>query len=368
MRRDFTVPLLFGSLTSPVSGFPYNSALLLDGESHIVGRFDKNILMVFGEYIPFYEQMKWAKKFIPDMSNWARGTDVTTFTAEVPAGQAVIAPDICYEDLFPSFFRRIAKLSPAPNLLVNITNDAWFGRTSEPWEHMALSVYRSVELRLDLIRSVNTGVSVLIDATGKVVAHTQAYDPDEGPTPPNTLLVDAALLKVQTLYATLGEWFGGLCFLLVLLGSIWACARSGAPIRWSVVLLAASALFGVITIGVAFSCGPSEVATGWALLVHRPIPDVAPDDAFTVGVWLFVWAALGALVAGGAVSWRTRAAGALETAVGVLAVVVAPALVLGTLEGEQAGLVIGAILALVIARLGARLGARLVTFFRRQRG
>src|SRR5205814_5021079 len=101
-----------------------------------------------------------------EMSNFARGSSVTTF----PFGPWRLAPMICYEDIIPSFGRRLVAQEPPPNLLVNITNDAWFGATSEPYEHMALAVYRAVEHRLDLVRAVNTGVSAVIDATGRVRA------------------------------------------------------------------------------------------------------------------------------------------------------------------------------------------------------
>src|SRR6201999_3004541 len=78
-RRGFGAPLFFGSLTlgSPPR-YPYNTALLLDADGRIRGSFDKTILMVFGEYIPFYEQLKFVKDLIPATSNFARGTEVST--------------------------------------------------------------------------------------------------------------------------------------------------------------------------------------------------------------------------------------------------------------------------------------------------
>ena len=104
-----------------------------------------------------------------------------------------------------------------PNLLVNLTNDAWFGDTTEPWQHLAASVYRAVELRLDLVRAVNNGVSAVIDSTGRVRARTRVVDPSATRSQPDVLLERVAIQQAQTLYATLGEWFGGLCVLAVLL-------------------------------------------------------------------------------------------------------------------------------------------------------
>ena len=141
-----------------------------------------------------------------------------------------IAPMIGCEDIVPSLGRRIARLHP--NLLVNLTNDTWFGNTGEPWQHLALSVYRAVEMRLDLVRAVNTGVSAFIDSTGHVYANTRAVDPDDTPTPqPETLLQTVALQQAQTVYARLGEWFGISCLVLTAVPSAATCvpARVAQP-------------------------------------------------------------------------------------------------------------------------------------------
>lgn len=214
VHNGFQTPVIFGALTrGDGSLYPYNSALLLDQHDDIRGRYDKNTLILFGEYIPFYERLPIIKRWVPDVLNLSRGTDVTVLPFESANGTARIAPMICYEDIFPSFGRRLARLNP--NLLVNLTNDAWFGNTSEPWQHLALSVYRAVEMRLDLVRAVNTGVSAFIDSTGRVYANTRAVDPDDTPTAQaETLLQKVALQQAQTVYARLGEWFGISCLVL----------------------------------------------------------------------------------------------------------------------------------------------------------
>jgi apolipoprotein N-acyltransferase len=99
-----------------------------------------------------------------------------------------------------------------PNAFVNITNDAWFGRTAEPNQHLALAVFRSVEHRLEMVRAVNTGVSAHIDAAGRVLARTASADPAASPAPePTTLLVDLAMLDGGGLYRHVGDLFGFLC-------------------------------------------------------------------------------------------------------------------------------------------------------------
>jgi apolipoprotein N-acyltransferase len=226
-NRDLGVPLIFGTLTissDPAEKYPYNTALMIEPDGRITGRFDKNFLLVFGEYIPFYDKFPRFKEWFPAASNFARGTEVTTF----PFRKYRLGPMICYEDIIPDFGRRLARLRP--HLLVNITNDAWFGATSEPYEHMALSVYRAVELRTGLVRSVNTGVTAVIDATGRVLAQTRAVDPALEPgVGPDSLLYDVAMLEGgHTVYAAVGDLFGYLCLAGTLALLLWSWRRGRA--------------------------------------------------------------------------------------------------------------------------------------------
>ena len=121
--------------------------------------------MLFGEYIPFYDAIPWFTKLFPEASNFNRGNEPGHRSrCRSAAASYRLGPLICYEDILPGFARRVAKLGP--NAFINITNDAWFGRTAEPYQHLALAVFRSVEHRLEMVRAVNTGVSAHIDAAG----------------------------------------------------------------------------------------------------------------------------------------------------------------------------------------------------------
>ncbi len=208
VRKGFTAPLFFGVLTLGIDRrkhpYPYNSAYFMEPDGSITGRFDKNYLLVFGEYIPFLEYVPNFRRWFPAASHFQRGTEVTTFKFK----DYRLGPMICYEDIIPSFGRRLAKLKP--HLLVNITNDAWFGATSEPAEHMALSVYRAVELRTGLVRAVNTGISTFIDASGRVLSKTRPVDPVITPgVQPDTLLQEMSMLEGGgTVYAAVGNLFG----------------------------------------------------------------------------------------------------------------------------------------------------------------
>jgi apolipoprotein N-acyltransferase len=209
LLRGFHTPTLFGSVTaSRRDRFAYNTALMMDADGRITGTFDKVFLLIFGEYIPFYESIEpLVKRYVPEAGNFARGKDPTVF----PFRQYRLGPMICYEDIIPEFGRRLARLRP--HLFVNVTNDAWFGRTSAPYEHLALAVYRTVEHRVDMVRAVNTGVSAYIDATGRITKQSRSVDPQLTPdAPPVTLLGEVAMLQPGTVYGAVGDLFGELCF------------------------------------------------------------------------------------------------------------------------------------------------------------
>ncbi|HVY37216.1 MAG TPA: apolipoprotein N-acyltransferase [Polyangia bacterium] len=226
IRRGFDTPLLFGALTvadrSARHGpdkYPYNTALMMDAAGDITGKFDKVFLMLFGEYIPLYDSIPWFTEIFPEASNFSRGSAPASFPLRTAAGNYKLGPLICYEDILPGWARRVAQLDP--NAFVNITNDAWFGRTAEPHQHLALAVFRAVEHRLEMVRAVNTGVSAHVDAGGRVLAETESVDPaEQPPAEPKTLLVDLAMLPGGGVYRVVGDLFGWTClavlgFLLV---------------------------------------------------------------------------------------------------------------------------------------------------------
>lgn len=218
IRKRFKAPLVMGAVThDPANpdGYPHNTALMLDSDGRFTQSFDKIFLLMFGEYIPGLETFPFIKKLMPKAAgHFARGKEIVTFPFEHEGTTYRLGPMICYEDILPSFGRKLAAMRP--HLMVNITNDAWFGDTSEPWEHLALSVYRSVELRTELVRAVNTGVSAFIDATGRVRERTYAVDPAKDPRGADKKLGEVALIEGGgTVYAKVGDLFGYLNLLAV---------------------------------------------------------------------------------------------------------------------------------------------------------
>jgi apolipoprotein N-acyltransferase len=209
IRRGIAVPLVIGANT--VEGAEenaFNSALLVDDRGLITGRYDKVELLAFGEYIPGIELFPWLANFLPpDTGKFKAGSGPAILTLR-PSATAPwrLGPLICYEDLLPEFIRRVGALHP--DLLVNLTSDQWFGAHSEPWEHLALSVFSTIELRVALVRAVNSGISALIDPNGRIVAKTYADDPYREPRPSDGLLVSAPKMAGgHTLFVAWGDWF-----------------------------------------------------------------------------------------------------------------------------------------------------------------
>jgi apolipoprotein N-acyltransferase len=215
----FSAPLIFGVITydvdaggRPADAAPYNTAYLLDAEGRLAGRFDKMFLVMFSEQIPFVETFPWLRKILPrNAGHLSRGDGVEIFTFRTRDGREVrAAPMICFEDIITAFSVKVGRKHP--QLLVNLTNDAWFGDTSEPWEHLALAVYRSVETRAPMVRAVNTGVSAFIDPAGAVYAKSYAVDPLIDPRPADKLMAEVPIVEGgHTVYVAVGDLFGYLC-------------------------------------------------------------------------------------------------------------------------------------------------------------
>jgi apolipoprotein N-acyltransferase len=180
LRQQFTrtlgVPALFGSVLArkvdDARGYAlFNSALLTDKKGNVVGRFDKQYLLAFGEYLPFGETFPKLYEWSPHTGHFQAGTSFKPLSL----GDRQIAVVICYEDVLPAFVNREMR-EGEPELIANLTNDAWFGDSTEPWIHLALAKFRAVEQRKFFVRSTNSGVSAFIDPVGRVISHTKTFE------------------------------------------------------------------------------------------------------------------------------------------------------------------------------------------------
>jgi len=167
--------LLFGAVrVSGESGAPlyFNSFLAVrrsGSDLRMLGYYDKHHLVPFGEYMPFdhFAGMIGFKTLVHIGDGFTSGPPSVVMT--IP-GLAPIQPLICYESLFPSSF---ARAGPRPAWIANVSNDAWFGETSGPWQHLNLASYRAIEEGVPIVRATPTGVSAVIDAYGRVGSSLQ---------------------------------------------------------------------------------------------------------------------------------------------------------------------------------------------------
>jgi apolipoprotein N-acyltransferase len=164
LPKELKVSLLFGAITVEDYSI-YNSAILISSEGKVLEIYHKLHLVPFGEYVPF----RGLFSFLPQLAvlgDFTPGGKYTIFSLGKNASQKFSAL-ICFEDTIPELSRQFVK--NGANLLVNITNDAWFKDTSAPFQHLQTSVFRAIENRTALVRSANTGVSAFIDREGRII-------------------------------------------------------------------------------------------------------------------------------------------------------------------------------------------------------
>jgi apolipoprotein N-acyltransferase len=219
IRRGFSIPTIIGAdMYDAAHDDAFNSAILLGSDGQVAGHYDKVRLLAFGEYIPGIEAFPWLRKFLPaGAGRFTAGSGPGVISMRGPNGQVWrLGPVICYEDILQGYLRGVGKLHP--NLLINLTSDSWFGADTEPWEHLALSVFASIELRVSMVRSVNSGITALIDPNGRVLRKTYANDPYRNPRASDGIIVSApGMSGGHTLYVAVGNLFAYLCLAATLL-------------------------------------------------------------------------------------------------------------------------------------------------------
>lgn len=198
--------------------YPYNSAVLLSPSGRFVAQYDKVHLVPFGEYLPLRNWLGFLGPLVAEVSYFRPGSDL----AVLPAGDARLGAFICFEAVFPGLVRHFPE--HGAELLVNISNDGWFGRSAAAEQHVNMARMRAVETRRFLLRATNTGITAVIDPLGRVTA--------EAPTHVRaTLTAGYAYRSQQTFYVRNGDWFAALCALLTLAAlarKLWVAAVEGS--------------------------------------------------------------------------------------------------------------------------------------------
>jgi apolipoprotein N-acyltransferase len=211
--------ILTGSLDTSVldssEELYFNSAFLFDEEGRIAGEYDKRHLVIFGEFIPLASWIPWrwqAALGLP--ASISAGEDGSVFLAG--KGQIPLAPLICFEDILPYLAR--ADVRAGARLLVNLTNDAWFDEVLAPRQHMRNAVLRAVENRVPLVRAANTGVSCVIEPSGRIASFLS--DGAGRTDAPGVLWADVAVPAdgaPLTFYARFGDMYGIACAVATIL-------------------------------------------------------------------------------------------------------------------------------------------------------
>jgi apolipoprotein N-acyltransferase len=193
--------LLFGSPAYDRKGretLYYNSAFLISPEGKVAGRYDKIHLVPFGEYAPLAGLLGFTRDIIGAMGDFAAGEEIKNLS--IPQGKFGVL--ICYEVIFPDLTRRF--VDRGARFLVNITNDAWFGHTAAPYQHISMAALRAVENRVPLARAANTGISGFIHPSGRILQASGIFTKA-------TLFDNIYLQDRWSFYTQFGDLFTYLC-------------------------------------------------------------------------------------------------------------------------------------------------------------
>jgi len=207
----------------------FNSACLISKRGILLARYDKVHLVPLGEFIPFEDKFPWVRSSMPiPLGDFRRGKEYVVFQLEKEDSAlfpkaAAKNPDyykfsclICYEDIFPEIARTFVE--KGAYFLINITNDAWFGKTSAPYQHLQGSIFRAVENHVPVVRAANTGVSCIIDSSGRVTK--VARNGKEEICVDCYVTGDISINVEKTFYTRFGDAFSWGCMAIVLLGVI----------------------------------------------------------------------------------------------------------------------------------------------------
>jgi len=186
----------------------YNSAYIILSDGIVSAKYDKAHLVPFGEYVPLKKWLPFLGKMVANVGDFKTGEKGNT----VSWRNYRLGIQICFEIIFPDLSRAMAQNQAV--LLVNITNDAWFGKTGAPYQHFSMAVFRAVENRRSLVRSANTGISGFVDPAGRIIASTPLFKEA-------VMIRSVPVMTHSTFYTRYGDAFARGCLLAVLVAALW---------------------------------------------------------------------------------------------------------------------------------------------------
>ena len=193
----------------------FNSAALINPSGELAGRYDKIHLVPFGEYVPFKSMLPFMDMMTQQVGNFARGQS----REPLDAGGQRLGILICYESVFPDEVREFVRRGAG--VLVNISNDGWYGDSGAWKQHMQQTQMRAVENGRWVLVGTNTGVTASVDPYGRIVATT-------GRKVRTVVAAPYALLSSTTFYTRHGDWFAYLCA-IISVGALMARWRTSSP-------------------------------------------------------------------------------------------------------------------------------------------
>ncbi|MCS7016284.1 MAG: apolipoprotein N-acyltransferase [Gemmatales bacterium] len=208
----------------------YNSALLLDPQGQVAGRYDKIYRIPFGEYLPLRSWLPWVEWFSPYSYEYSIMPGSAAHTLQLGPSGKRFAVLICYEDTVPHLPRQFFRPGGAPDFFVNISNDGWFHGSEEHEQHLAIARFRAAETRRALIRSVNMGISAVIDGNGAVLA-LPLRSWSESKSRAAVFVAELPIYTGTTVYVRWNDWF---VWALWVLTAIWLLALSAVPM-WKLI-------------------------------------------------------------------------------------------------------------------------------------
>lgn len=194
----------------------FNSIVLMSESGKLLSSYDKVELLAFGETLPL-------TRLIPAIGKIGGQNWFTHGSAyrHLSFGDVKLLPTVCYEDIIPSLSRRIWKNDGPADVMVNVTNDSWYGDTHEPMIHLVLATFRSIETRRALIRSTNTGITAIVDPTGRIAQRTGQWTRE-------TMVADVPLIRdgSTTIYMRIGDVLAWIAVALAAAGLLLARRRT----------------------------------------------------------------------------------------------------------------------------------------------
>lgn len=211
IAKTSRAPILTGVVAQAADKMPLNSALLTGADGKIVSRYDKVHLVPFGEFVP-WPLGALTKKVSSEAGDFAPGRDVVVSSI----GTGRIGTFICYESVFPGYVRRF--VTSGAQVLINISNDAWYGKSEARRQHLEIVRMRAAENHRWILRATNNGITAAIDPAGRVIRTANEYEEIAARYP-------FRYRDDQTIYTRFGDWFVLLSALIAAAGFVWGRVR-----------------------------------------------------------------------------------------------------------------------------------------------